>query len=224
MLINLGILASSGSLVVVPDLSGLTKTAAATAITNAGLTPVDGGSVNTENANLQDIVSSQSPSAGVLVEPGSQVTYVWFNFVAAPPFFPFFPPFFPFFPPFFPFFQPVIYYCTTSYVDTVSIDIRCDALEPSTTDLSASQCDSFKTVCSTVSYPACPSIDSCGPTTPPFFPFFPFFPPFFPSFQATCNESTCPSVVSTTFPECRTISQECINNVCTQTGVFEGVC
>jgi hypothetical protein len=189
MLINLGILASSGSLIAVPNLSGLTKTAAATAIIDAGLTPVDGGSVTTENSNLQDIISSQSPLSGTLVEAGSQVTYIWFNFVPAPPFFPNFTA-----PPFFPNFLS----CTPGTRVPNSEGECFTFTNPDTGQTSSTRTyEVYTQDCTTTTM-----FESCTPTAPPFFPNFtapPFFPnftappffPFFPSFTNPCAEVTC---------------------------------
>jgi hypothetical protein len=84
MLTNIGILASGKGMVLVPNLSGLTKENAAITIANAGLIPIDGGSTSTENSALNNTIASQLPNAGELVPYESQVTYIWFNFVPAP--------------------------------------------------------------------------------------------------------------------------------------------
>ena len=71
-------------MVAVPNLSGLSKTSAAAAITNAGLIPIDGGSTTTNNSALNNIVASQLPNAGELVPYESEVTYIWYNYVEVP--------------------------------------------------------------------------------------------------------------------------------------------
>jgi hypothetical protein len=100
-----GYYASSKGMVLVPNLSGLTRTAAIAAIQNANLTPVDGGIVETTNSGLDDFIASQNPASGTLVDYQTNVQYTYYDFTSPPPFFPFFPPsfpFFPFFPPSFP--------------------------------------------------------------------------------------------------------------------------
>jgi hypothetical protein len=171
MLTNIGILASGKGMVSVPNILGLSEAAAISALNNVELIPVDGGTTPTENSALNNTIASQVPNAGELVNYETQVTYTRFTFVAPPPFFPFFP--------FFPTFTPAVtYYCTSTFVDQLSFDIVCVNLEPSSTDQSGSQCDSFAVVCSTTSYPSCPSIPTCTPPdTTPFFPFFPTFTP-----------------------------------------------
>ena len=107
-----GYYASAKGMVLVPNLSGLTRTNAITAIQNAGLTPVAGSVVNTGDSGLDDIIASQTPASGTLVNYETNVQYDYYDFVPVGPFFPpFFPPYFPtftppFFPPYFPTFVP----------------------------------------------------------------------------------------------------------------------
>jgi hypothetical protein len=186
MLTNIGILASGKGMVLVPNLSGLSKTAAATAITNAGLIPIDGGSTNTENSALNNTIASQLPNAGELVPYESQVTYIWFNFVAAPPFFP---PFFPFFP-FFPYFPGPT--CTPGQIVSEGeclFDGGVGGYFKLVTRYINSECDTE------TEYEVCsPPPPDTTPFFPPFFPFFPFFPPYFvpPFFPEGC-QNPCPA-------------------------------
>lgn len=105
----------------VPNLSGLSKTAAENAITESGLTVGTETSTTTTNISLDLQVFGQNPAAGSQTGPGESVSLDYYTYVAPffPPFFPpsfpffppsfgppFFPPSFPFFPPSFPFFPP----------------------------------------------------------------------------------------------------------------------
>jgi hypothetical protein len=114
--ISIGIIAASGSGIEVPNLVGLTQTAANAAIVAAGLTV---GTVTVEltyDINLDETVKSQNPLSGTQVELGTAVSYVKYDYTPAPPyfppFFPYFPPYFPYFPyfPFFPYFPPFFPY------------------------------------------------------------------------------------------------------------------
>ena len=71
--------------VAVPDLSGLEKAAAETAITNAGLVPSGTAVISTVQATDQD-VQTQNPPAGTQVAPGSTVSFTYLMYEApAPP-------------------------------------------------------------------------------------------------------------------------------------------
>ena len=83
-MLNFGFWASSKGMVKVPDLSGLTKSAAITAIQNANLNYVDGGSTTTNNSSLDNIVASQLPNANELVQYESNVTFIYYTYVAVP--------------------------------------------------------------------------------------------------------------------------------------------
>ena len=75
---------SLGNLVVaVPDLSGLTATAAEAALTAVGLVGAAGDDIDVSDEGQDDLVQQQSPAAAALVDPGSTVTYQLGNFVAA---------------------------------------------------------------------------------------------------------------------------------------------
>ena len=71
----------------VPDLDPLTETDARAAILNAGLTvgDVDSEVTNTESLDDQVVDDSQSPGAGTLVEPGSEVTFTSYMYEAPAP-------------------------------------------------------------------------------------------------------------------------------------------
>lgn len=85
-MLNAGLFASSSSLVVVPDLSGLTAAQALTALTNAELIV---GTVTTTGSGANDInnntIASQGTSAGSLVERYSLVAYSLYAYSPSPP-------------------------------------------------------------------------------------------------------------------------------------------
>lgn len=85
----------------VPNIVNLTRTNANTAITGASLVVGTATPSNTSNSGLNQIVFSQSPAAGTVVDPNSTVTYSYYQYVAPPSFGPSFPPSFspPSFPP-----------------------------------------------------------------------------------------------------------------------------
>jgi hypothetical protein len=75
----------------VPNLSGLTRAQAQTALTAVGLSGIDTPS-NTENININLNVVDQGTPAGTAVLIGSQVTFNYYNYVAPPNFNPGFSP------------------------------------------------------------------------------------------------------------------------------------
>ena len=207
MLTNIGILASGKGMVAVPNLSGLSKTDAISAITNAGLIAIDGGSVATENSNLNNIIATQSPSSGTLVSYDTEVTYTWYTFVPAPPFFPNFVV-----PPFFPNFVACQTPNQTVWGECFFNPLTGEFLQSGIT---------YDENCNEIAYPTrpCPGEPPFFPsfvTTPPFFPNF-VVPPFFPNFVSSdCNSSNCQNLVDST--NCVTTFRECIDGVCTVTG------
>jgi hypothetical protein len=66
----------------VPNLSGLTRSQAQSAITSAGLTYSE-STTNTSDSGLTNLIQSQSTSSGSAVLIGSSITFVYYNYVAA---------------------------------------------------------------------------------------------------------------------------------------------
>lgn len=83
-MLNFGLWASKG-MVQVPDLSGLSTSAAIIAIQNAHLVAIDGGSTSTSNSGLNGQVASQLPNSGDLVDHETGVSYIYYSYVAPPP-------------------------------------------------------------------------------------------------------------------------------------------
>lgn len=85
-MLNAGILASSSSLVVVPDLSGLNSAQVLSALSaldlSVGTTSTTSSGADSSNNGK---VSSQSPAAGSFVERYSQVGYVTYSYTAPSP-------------------------------------------------------------------------------------------------------------------------------------------
>jgi hypothetical protein len=85
-MLNAGILASSSSLVLVPDLSNFNLSQVNSALQTAGLVV---GTVTTTATNATSsnsgLVSTQSPMAGTLVERFTQVNYVTYSYTAPTP-------------------------------------------------------------------------------------------------------------------------------------------
>ena len=75
----------------VPNLSGLNREQSIAVLNAVGLIPVD-TPTNTENANLNLVIVSQSQAAGSTVLIGSQVSFNYYNYVAPPNFNPGFNP------------------------------------------------------------------------------------------------------------------------------------
>ena len=82
MLGSLGLWSSSKGMVLVPNLSGLTNTQAEAAIVSAGLTYSGSSSTTTSNISLSNQVVSQLPNANELVPYGSDVSFIYYNYVA----------------------------------------------------------------------------------------------------------------------------------------------
>lgn len=82
-MLNFGLWASKG-MVQVPDLSGLSTSAAVASIQNAHLVASDGGSTSTSNSALNGQIASQLPNAGDLVDYETSVSYIYYNYVPAP--------------------------------------------------------------------------------------------------------------------------------------------
>jgi hypothetical protein len=81
-----GKFAGAKGMVAVPNLSGLSRSAAQTAITNAGLTFFENTTpVDTTNSSLDNKVSGQSLIAGTLVDYETVVSYSYNRYVAPPP-------------------------------------------------------------------------------------------------------------------------------------------
>jgi len=98
--------------VTVPDLSGLTKSESESLLSSLGLNHSSSSS-NTETSSLSNKISSQSISSGSTVLIGSEVSFVYYNYVA-PPYFPYFAPA----PPYFPTFIPAPSFTTPGYLSS----------------------------------------------------------------------------------------------------------
>lgn len=85
-MLNAGLFASSSSLVIVPDLSGLSSSEALSALSNAELTigvvTTTGSGANSSNNNK---IASQAIVAGSLVERYSAISYSLYSYSAPPP-------------------------------------------------------------------------------------------------------------------------------------------
>ena len=84
MLNWIGIWSSSKGMVYVPNLVGLTRSDAITLITNTGLNYSSDSSETTSNSSLGGKVKSQVPLAGTLVNSGSDISFIYYVYVAAP--------------------------------------------------------------------------------------------------------------------------------------------
>lgn len=81
-----GKFAGAKGMVAVPNISGLSRSAAQAAITNAGLKFLEAVSpVDTTNSSLDGQVSSQSFAAGTLIDYETTVSYSYYRYVAPPP-------------------------------------------------------------------------------------------------------------------------------------------
>lgn len=81
-----GKFAGAKGMVAVPNLSGLSRSAAQTAITNSGLRFLeDATPVDTSNSSLDGKVAGQSLPAGALIDYESVVSYSYNRYVAPPP-------------------------------------------------------------------------------------------------------------------------------------------
>ncbi len=92
MLIRPGFWSSSKGMVLVPDIVGLSTTAAQAAITAAGLANSGNTTEGTSDSNLGDKIKTQDPASGTKVQYESNVSYVSYVYNAAPSFPPSFPP------------------------------------------------------------------------------------------------------------------------------------
>lgn len=84
MLGSFGFFASRG-MTTVPDLSGLSKTAAEAAITAAGLTVGTGTSSGSSISSQDNIVSAQSVASGQVVDYDTQIDFSYYLYVAPSP-------------------------------------------------------------------------------------------------------------------------------------------
>lgn len=83
-MLNLFGWASSKGMVAVPNLSTLTYSDAITALQNAGLNYTNNGSTVTQNSNLNNIIATQSISAGTLVDYETNIGFTYYTYVPAP--------------------------------------------------------------------------------------------------------------------------------------------
>jgi len=83
-MLNLFGWASSKGMVAVPDLSTLTYNNAITVLQDAGLNYTNGGSTNTANSNLNNIIATQSVAAGTLVDYETNISFTYYTYVATP--------------------------------------------------------------------------------------------------------------------------------------------
>lgn len=80
-----GYYASAKGMVLVPDLSGLSSSAAIASLSANGLDYVIGSDIDTGTSSLDNLVAEQSPTANTLVDYSTFVTFRLYNFVASPP-------------------------------------------------------------------------------------------------------------------------------------------
>jgi hypothetical protein len=83
MLGSLGFFASRG-MTTVPDLSDLSRTAAESAISAAGLVVGTTTSVSTSNSSLNNIIETQSIQSASVVDYDTVVNYTYYNYVSSP--------------------------------------------------------------------------------------------------------------------------------------------
>jgi hypothetical protein len=81
MLGFIGRFGSSKGMVRMPDLSGLTRPQALTALENAGLRFSGASTETTSNSSLADKIRSQSIAANTLLEYESEVSFVYYSYV-----------------------------------------------------------------------------------------------------------------------------------------------
>jgi hypothetical protein len=72
--------------VIVPDLSGLSRSQAKTALESVGLTWSETAS-NIENINIDQSIVNQGTSSGVTVNIGTSISFTYYNYVAPPPYY-----------------------------------------------------------------------------------------------------------------------------------------
>jgi hypothetical protein len=87
-----GYYASAKGMVLVPDLSGLSSSAAISLLESSGLNYSLGSDVDTTNGSLDNLVAEQSPVSNTLVDYETAVQFRLYNLISIPPFFPDFPP------------------------------------------------------------------------------------------------------------------------------------
>ena len=79
-----GYYASAKGMVLVPDLSGLSSSAAIAALSASGLEYSLGADVDTGTSSLDNLVAEQSPVADTLVDYSTVVAFRLYNYVPAP--------------------------------------------------------------------------------------------------------------------------------------------
>jgi hypothetical protein len=72
--------------VIVPNLSGLSRSQAKTALESVGLTWSETAS-NIENINIDQSIVNQGISSGVTVNIGTSISFTYYNYVAPPPYY-----------------------------------------------------------------------------------------------------------------------------------------
>jgi hypothetical protein len=85
MLIRPGFWSSSKGMVLVPNIVGLSTTAANAAISAASLANSGNTTTNTSDSGLNGKIASQDPVSGTKVQYETNVSYVSYNYIAAPP-------------------------------------------------------------------------------------------------------------------------------------------
>jgi hypothetical protein len=84
MLINPGFWSASKGMVLVPNIVGLSTSAAQAAISAAGLTNSGNTTETTGDSGLDGKVKTQDPSSGTKVQYETNVSYVSYTYVATP--------------------------------------------------------------------------------------------------------------------------------------------
>jgi hypothetical protein len=79
-----GYYASAKGMVLVPDLSGLSSSAAIAALSASGLEYSLGEDINTSNSSFDNLIAEQSPIANTLVDYSTVVSFRLYNYVATP--------------------------------------------------------------------------------------------------------------------------------------------
>jgi hypothetical protein len=85
MISAFGYYASAKGMVLVPNLSELSSSAAIAALSANGLEYSLGDDVNTSTSSLDNLVASQNPLANTLVDYSTVVSFSLYNFVSSPP-------------------------------------------------------------------------------------------------------------------------------------------
>ena len=81
--VNLQIIIYSVSTIIVPNIVGLSVSAAQTALVTAGLGFSSSGSVTTNNSSLSQTIATQNYSSGTSVAVGTTVIYTYYNYVSS---------------------------------------------------------------------------------------------------------------------------------------------